>query len=366
LELLNFESEKHAKRDRPSFWRRHKKILLWSSALTGIICISSTLAASINLNLGSGIEFGQGMTSTVACSGQTALTLTPTASYQNSPGSETFDFTGLTVGNIPTSCFDKDFVIKVYGSSTSTPLPLFKTSSTDVVVYDNAGTFIRRGSPNNNAIGMTVTNTGTGQFHVDFESPVTSSELISKLTIESFQHDPTIYFTGEIGPGGGIVFYRSVNAFTASGASCSPDCHYLELAPQNWHGSEPAMPWSLDTTNSVTGLIDGIGKGFANTQLIANQPGGGNSTNNVALLALSYDASDSSAGNWYVPSRTELQLVYNFSLASSNLGGLIDQGWYWSTTEESATSIVGSAYNLYPFVEAPKAWNLYLRPIRAF
>ena len=47
---------------------------------------------------------------------------------------------------------------------------------------------------------------------------------------------------GDIGPGGGIVFYVTATPFT-SDASCGSNCLYLEMAPKNWYGgsSDPGL-----------------------------------------------------------------------------------------------------------------------------
>ena len=142
------------------------------------------------------------------------------------------------------------------------------------------------------------------------------------------------------------------------------------MAPPNWSGSpDPKLSWSANT-NSLPGLGDGVGVGSANTELMKNQSGAGNTTNNAGLLALSYGADDGSVGQWYVPSNSELNAALSFALDRNNFGGfgLGNSGWYWSSTEviNEGTQINAAAYNLYAYVAAPKSWLLYLRPIRAF
>ena len=79
------------------------KVLSTSALIVGsIFFFQSTLAGNISLNSGRGIEFGQGVSQTVACSGETALTLTPRSSFDNgSPGAHYLQ--SVTVSNIPTS-----------------------------------------------------------------------------------------------------------------------------------------------------------------------------------------------------------------------------------------------------------------------
>jgi hypothetical protein len=141
------------------------------------------------------------------------------------------------------------------------------------------------------------------------------------------------------------------------------------MAPPNWSGSpDPQLTWSADTTNTIAGLGDGVGAGSANTELMKNQSGAGDTTNNAGLLALSYGADDGSVGQWYVPSNSELNAALSFALARNNFGGFVESGWYWSSTEVAGQGgqSNAAAYNLFRNVAAPKSWLLYLRPIRAF
>ena len=51
-----------------------------------IFFFQSTLAGNITLSSGTGIEFGQGVSQAVACSGGTNLIVTPRASFTNGAG----------------------------------------------------------------------------------------------------------------------------------------------------------------------------------------------------------------------------------------------------------------------------------------
>ena len=83
----------------------------------GTYLIQTTLAANIALNSGSPLEFGQGITSTVACAGSTNLTVTPSATFTNASGGGSFYFSSVTVSNIPAGCSGVDFKISAYDSS---------------------------------------------------------------------------------------------------------------------------------------------------------------------------------------------------------------------------------------------------------
>jgi len=75
---------------------------------------------------------------------------------------------------------------------------------------------------------------------------------------------------GDIGPGGGIVFYVTATPFT-SDASCGSNCLYLEMAPKNWYGgsSDPGLTLgSRGEDNLSTRSNTAIGLGFKNTSLM--------------------------------------------------------------------------------------------------
>jgi hypothetical protein len=365
--MLDLEGD-FAKSSKPK--SKTKRLLIGIVALSVVAGIGNTLAASISLNSGDPIEFGQGMAATVACSGSSNLNITPVTSFTNSTGAGSYKLSGFNVSNIPDECFGKDFVIRAYDDTNSAPLALFDTSSSDIAVYYNSGLFNISATANNGPTGMRVTTEGAGEFSVTFTNPVALSTDIASLTIESVDHDFSRIFLGSVGPGGGIVFYYSPTAFTAQYSTCATDCHYLEFAPENWRSPDSTMYWSADTTNSVGSTTNGYGAGSANTRLMRDAAGAGDTSNNVGLLALSYAASDNSAGQWYVPTNAEMNAAFNFSLENGFVGGFTNsEPWYWTSYEVSDTpsQVVGTAYNS-PYINTPfpKEWLGLLRPIRAF
>ena len=92
------------------------------SLIVAATVMGSTLAANISLGTSGSIEFGQGVLQTTACSGTTALTMTPKASFVNSAGGGAFYFKSITVSNIPLGCQGSDFRINAYDSSTAVAL----------------------------------------------------------------------------------------------------------------------------------------------------------------------------------------------------------------------------------------------------
>ena len=109
--------------------------------LAGGLFLNTTLAANINIGTGGKVEFGQGIALTTACSGSTALTVTPNSSFVNASGSGAFYFSSVTVSGIPSSCNGVDFQISVYDSVTPTALPIFGETKTVASIWNNGGSY---------------------------------------------------------------------------------------------------------------------------------------------------------------------------------------------------------------------------------
>jgi hypothetical protein len=111
MSLLNFDSQGDK--------LNHKslKLVLGVGALVGVIALGSTLAASINLNSGAPVEFGQGVAQTAACSGDNSIIVTPTSTFINEEEAGAFYFTSVTLSDIPTECQGADFKIVAYDQS---------------------------------------------------------------------------------------------------------------------------------------------------------------------------------------------------------------------------------------------------------
>lgn len=161
---------------------------------------------------------------------------------------------------------------------------------------------------------------------------------------------------GQIGPGGGIVFYVAPTLFT-SGLQCSNSCEYLEVAPTNWVADETI--WSWNNRYQIEGTADGIGAGYANS-LKANFSLTSNSCISAARRYVGGGKSD-----WYLPAPSEYVEIYRqFSVLPSGytLSGVYKSSrdnlastfWYFDANR-GTTSGGGS-----------KNSNSKARPIRAF
>jgi hypothetical protein len=126
MKLLNLDSgdEAATPNKKKNKWL---KIGIGLSALVLIPTIGSTLAGSISINAGSGVEFGQGVVSTAACDG--AITMAPTSDltttidpslpYGSVPSvAPYFSLGTISVSDIDgATCQDVTFIIRAYDSS---------------------------------------------------------------------------------------------------------------------------------------------------------------------------------------------------------------------------------------------------------
>jgi hypothetical protein len=178
---------------------------------------------------------------------------------------------------------------------------------------------------------------------------------------------PSAYRKGDIGPGGGRIFYVSGSGGFTCGSNLSEKCYYLEAAPpalglastdndavfstaRTWASADyeaQAVPDFGDRTSAQA-----IGFGYRNTLLIIAQ-GNNDPSTSAAALAQSYRGGGQT--DWFLPSRQENNQICYWQTNSSCSGGSEVQnsgvgasgfvanisggadGYYWSSSEESAT-----------------------------
>jgi len=121
------------------------------------------------------------------------------------------------------------------------------------------------------------------------------------------------YNLGETGPAGGIVFYD--RGFTEGG------WRYLEAAPA---GTEFTAVWGPNT--NIAGTETKVGSGKRNTELIVAALG-----ENGKAAYLCANLNFNGVKDWFLPSRDELDLMYN-ALRQRGLGGFLS-GAYWSSSQ---------------------------------
>ena len=153
------------------------------------------------------------------------------------------------------------------------------------------------------------------------------------LSFNAFSAKPTSnYQIGDTGPGGGIIFHLSDDG--EHGLEASPDD--LDNGDVVW-----GIKWhkvSADTHAVKSGINDGS---FNTDRIIIDQGSG----SYAALICANYNGGG--FGDWYLPSRDELNLMWE-NLADSdgdgsnsgpgdpgNLGGFAND-FYWNSSESSS------------------------------
>jgi hypothetical protein len=332
--------------------------------------LKTTLSANININSGSPVEFGQGLAQITSCSGSQSIIITPQSSFTNSGGrTGSFKFSSFKVSNIPSGCYGFDFSLSAFDSTTgSTALALFNSSSTNATIYDNNGTF----QVGTGGTGLTVATVSSTSFTATFDTPVSVSGSVYKITIQSSQHTPIPCAAtngecvlGDTGPGGGKIFYVNAGGFTC-GPTLNLTCHYLEAAPNTWYGgsSDPVFIWadpgSDSTLIGATAQRIDIGSGYANTLAIVNQPNG---TSTSAGAVRNYNGGGKN--DWYLGNVNEMTwLGTNQAYVSP-----IVQNYYATSEESDATHrrIYGMVDHANWYGHSKNTNNIsYTRPIRAF
>ena len=184
--------------------KKSLKYLFGIGARVGTITLGSTLAASINLNDSTPIEFGQGVAQTTACDNE--ITITPFSTFINANGAGSHKFTSLKISGINSSegsCSGKSFLIKAYSDTGLLDLFNYTDSANSinqdydfVEIANNNGefTWISGGTD-----GDDVTQGASGDitetsFTLSFTSnvnpitrtPLTSAEDVKRITVETY------------------------------------------------------------------------------------------------------------------------------------------------------------------------------------
>lgn len=345
MSLLDFSDTPSRGKGTP---RKSLKLILGIGAIAGVVTLSSTLAASINLNSGAPVEFGQGIAQTTACSNGDSLTVTPLSSFSNI-GEGAFYFTGVTVADIPQSCDGVDFVISAY-NTTGDALTIFNTDSTVASVWNNNESF----QAGTGTQGVEIEST-TGSFTINFTTPAALATNVARVTLQSTKHadyncadDFIGCRVGDLGPGGGTIFYVNDSGFSSPGSVCGNNCHNLEFAPANWtwevgysgvksgdflgqHATWSPFTGSFLSDTYVRNQVyngtgdQAIGAGYMNTLRMAQA----HPRDAVAPAVRAWSGTNNSRGQWFIPSLYELRAL-NLSSARSS-GGF--EGVYSSSSE---------------------------------
>ena len=183
--------------------------LLGIGTLVGTIALGSTLAASINLNSGAPVEFGQGVAQTTACDDE--ITITPYSTFVNEEGGGDYYFSSLKISGIDSSegkCSGKRFLIKAYSDQGIVPLFNYADSANEseeegdydfVEIANNGGefTWVSGGTDDDDVIPGPNTYPTDTSFTLLFSSapvgpntitrtPLGPAEIVKRITVETY------------------------------------------------------------------------------------------------------------------------------------------------------------------------------------
>jgi len=170
-----------------------------------------------------------------------------------------------------------------------------------------------------------------------------------------------VYKIGEMGAGGGIVFYVSEEGFKVyDGEGGEETCHYLEMSEATLLESK----WfpSYDMIGTKTGL----GYGKENTYKILHAKSESlTEVNCAAYRCNKYSTANTKAGEWWLPSKDELDLIWqnqkDVVVKSCN------SPWHWSSSEHNEGNAWEQNFNDGKQGESSKDRNINsVRAVRAF
>lgn len=141
------------------------------------------------------------------------------------------------------------------------------------------------------------------------------------------------YYIGGKGPGGGIIFYESEAGFSVQEADgTTTTCHYLEVSPTELGSVTWCDCYKDNYYEYLKSNLEGLGDGKLNSQEIVSEHGNVSARYCAAKLCLEYSTGTTKAGEWYLPSKIELDLIYE-NLRKS--GKIVSEAWHWSSSRGS-------------------------------
>ena len=205
MSLLKFNDESPSKVGS----KKSLMYLLGIGTLVGTIALGSTLAASINLNSGAPVEFGQGIAQTTACDDE--ITITPYSTFVNEEGGGDYYFSSLKISGIDSSegkCSGKRFLIKAYSDQGIVPLFNYADSATvsdeegdyDYVEIDNVSgefTWVSGGTDDDDVIPgpegyitdtsfTLIFSSGSIDSNTITRTPIALAEDVKRITVETY------------------------------------------------------------------------------------------------------------------------------------------------------------------------------------
>lgn len=171
-----------------------------------------------------------------------------------------------------------------------------------------------------------------------------------------------VYYIGGKGPGGGIIFYESEAGFVVRDADgIVTICYYLEVSPTELGIVSWCWCDGYDDYCHVE-TIEGVGNGKLNSQKIVDAHKDITAQKCAAKLCLEYSTGTTKAGEWYLPSKIELDLIYKNLVKT---GIIKSEAWYWSSSQCYDFNAWGKRFSDgYP--DGDKSDTYYVLAVHAF
>ena len=225
---------------------------------------------------------------------------------------------------------------------------------------------------------LTITISGTEMTLISGEIVNDNGETVVE-TPETLNGLFGLFNIGDIGPGGGIVFYVNQAGFTMTDDNSV--CHHLEVSPTvisngsyvaflMWASPScfpptdsswaPPLPGGTGDWTDIMGTANAIGTGRKNTALILAID-----SQAPAAKACS-DYRLNGKDGWFLPSKDELNELY---LQRSIVPGLNEYATYWSSTQSDITDALCQDFhpdNGGRILNQPKFGEHWVYAIRAF
>ena len=195
--------------------------------------------------------------------------------------------------------------------------------------------------------------------------PEFCSQLVAKASEHSLFSTATMlgnYKVGDDGPGGGIVFYVDKKGFTVyDGKGGKKTCYYLEMGKDEMRLSY----WYPQ--NFIVNTREGLGYGKSNTYKILNRSSEKLTEDNCAAYRCSkYTTPNTKAGEWFLPSKDELDLMYKTQ--GGRVLATCRDSWHWSSSEDVNSYVWVQCFSsgMQQIARDNKYTYRSVRPVRAF
>ena len=167
---------------KPALRKKPLALILIAAVIAAVLAIGYALASNITINGGTPVNFGQGVTKVVACSGQDFVRINLASHYTNGGENSSFKLNSLTLSHIPYKCWGKKFTFQVVGDN-KTILDIDGAKKSISATYEGGDSFSDDGLITN-AIGTRVRGS-YGAFTLEITTPVAISNQIKDVMVIS-------------------------------------------------------------------------------------------------------------------------------------------------------------------------------------